>query len=363
MSVPTIEQHQAKIRGLTSGFDYLRIILSVTVLCWHSYLITHGSQLTHAFAADTLNYATRLILPLFFALSGFLVAGSLFRNSIPQFLWLRAVRLVPALAVEVVLSALILGPIVTVFTLGQYFKDPLFLKYFWNIVGHIHFYLPGVFLDHPYPRVVNTSLWTVPFELECYIALTLVSVVTLVKRPRLFAVLFISAVAVKTILNFKYGAGLNSPSNIGGRQLVAFFLAGVILYINRDIVPYSAGLAALAAVVGYLFVRNDSLVYLSALPLAYATTWLGLLNPKKLPVIFTGDYSYGVYLYAAPIQQTVYHFTDIGKSYVGNVLLALTFVCFFAAFSWHAIEKPALRLKNLFKKNKKPAAAGSARAA
>lgn len=357
MSFLTIEQHQARIRGLTSGFDYLRVFLSVAVLCWHSYLITHGLQQTFVFAADTLHYASRLILPMFFALSGFLVAGSLLRNSLQQFLWLRVVRLVPALAVEVVLSALILGPIVTIFTLDKYFHDPLFFTYFWNTIGHIQFFLPGVFLDHPFARVVNTSLWTVPYELLCYIALTLASLVTLFKRPRIFAVIFVIAVVVKTVLNLKYGSGVSYPPNLGGRQLVVCFLAGVLLYINRDIIPYSSGLALLAAITGYIFVRNYDLVFLSVLPLAYVTVWLGLLNPGKLPIVFTGDYSYGVYLYAAPIQQAVFHFTAVGKSYAGNVVLTLISVCFFAAFSWHAIERPALKLKNLFLKKKQPAPA------
>lgn len=61
-----------------------------------------------------------------------------------------------------------------------------------------------------------------------------------------------------------------------------------------------------------------------------------------------GDYSYGIYLYAAPIQQAAWYFTDIGKTYLGNVALSLALVSIFATFSWHAIEKPMLRLKKLF---------------
>ncbi len=56
------------------------------------------------------------------------------------------------------------------------------------------------------------------------------------------------------------------------------------------------------------------------------------------------DYSYGIYIYAFPVQQTVAHFfPEIGLfSYL--VLTAVAIVPL-AAISWYVIEKPALRLK------------------
>jgi peptidoglycan/LPS O-acetylase OafA/YrhL len=51
---------------------------------------------------------------MFFALSGFLVAGSPERSkTLLTFLGLRAIRIYPALGVEVVLSALLIGTAVT----------------------------------------------------------------------------------------------------------------------------------------------------------------------------------------------------------------------------------------------------------
>jgi hypothetical protein len=34
-----------------------------------------------------------------------------------------------------------------------------------------HFNLPGVLVGNPLPRTVNLSLWTVAYELECYLVL------------------------------------------------------------------------------------------------------------------------------------------------------------------------------------------------
>src|ERR1700753_4196962 len=118
--------------------------------------------------------------------AGFLVAGSLERNSLPAFMTLRALRIFPALTAEVVISAVIIGPLVTAMPLSDYFVQRKFLSYFLNVIGYIHFELPGVFSANPLPRLVNLQLWTVPFELECYIVLGALALFGLVaKRERL----------------------------------------------------------------------------------------------------------------------------------------------------------------------------------
>jgi len=68
----------------------------------------------------------------------------------------------------VTLSALVLGPILTVVPLHQYFSDPLFLSYFGNIIGHVQFSLPGVFTAVPMQGIVNLNLWTLTPEYYCY---------------------------------------------------------------------------------------------------------------------------------------------------------------------------------------------------
>jgi peptidoglycan/LPS O-acetylase OafA/YrhL len=100
--------------GYTSGFDYLRLILSVLVLYGQSYVIS-GDHINLGFFPPWASaIRAYLILPMFFSLSGFLVAASLLRTqSFVGFLFLRGLRIVPALFVEISLSALILGPVLT----------------------------------------------------------------------------------------------------------------------------------------------------------------------------------------------------------------------------------------------------------
>jgi len=126
------------------------------VISFHSVLTSCGEAYTRVVWNGWWRPFIAAILLAFFAPSGLLVSASLLRSrTIQGFLTLRAVRLVPALFFEVTISALILGPLLTVFTLRDYFTSPLFRAYWLNIVGYIHFQLPGLFLDNPDPNMVN----------------------------------------------------------------------------------------------------------------------------------------------------------------------------------------------------------------
>ena len=117
---PTILGQMEKGSGFTAGFDYVRTALALAVLVWHSYILSAGSAALYRAAwSGPFRFLLAIILPMFFALSGFLVAGSLERTRAHQFVVLRALRLIPALAVEVTLSALILGAFFTTLPLWR----------------------------------------------------------------------------------------------------------------------------------------------------------------------------------------------------------------------------------------------------
>jgi peptidoglycan/LPS O-acetylase OafA/YrhL len=80
------------------------------------------------------------------------------------------------------------------------------------------------------------------------------------------------------------------------------------------------------------------------------------LHPKLRFAAFNriGDYSYGLYVYAFPIQQALVHVQrDLGPIALFAAAFALTLLV--AIASWHGMEKPALGLKSRFTTRLQPA--------
>lgn len=330
----------------TVGFDYLRIVLALAVMFWHAALVAYGDAIK-GMANPYALLSFRPVLPLFFALSGFLVSSSLNRlGALTPFLVNRGLRIAPALFVEVVFSALILGPLLTAYPLPRYFGDPQFADYFKNVIGWVHFTLPGVFADpaqNPYPDVVNVSLWTVPFELECYLALSAVFLLRFAGYTRVLVAALVAGMVVltwRTPLDIYEGGNINVPA----RMLVLFFLAGAIVYQFRHRLPSSPPLAIGALAVSCVLLTSVIGTVLSVLPIAYCVATLGCTNAPKNRLLRSGDYSYGIYLYAFPIQQATVLMVGPGRPWL---CLALSLLCVagFAAFSWHFVEKPVTLLK------------------
>lgn len=340
-----LSQRIEEVGGASTGFDYMRIGLAISILCWHTLYTLYGADFERPFWNSWRMLAGGL-LPMFFALSGFLVSGSLIRSrSIGKFISLRAIRLYPALAVEILLSALILGPLLTTLPLSQYYSNREFWAYFHNILGYITYPLPGLFTENPAPSLTNLSLWTIPFELECYICLTVIALLGLQTRRLLLLAGFIFLVVVKTYTVAHLGdAGQFGPPS--GRVLVASFLGGVLAYCYRDKIPFSGGLFAVALVLDLLLTRYAITAYLAVIPTVYVTVYLGLLNPPKYTFLMRGDYSYGLYLFAFPIQQTYALLFPQHRVWWLSIAFTLCLGLAYAAFSWHVIEKPILRRKN-----------------
>lgn len=345
MDSETIGSRLERTGGVSTGFDYLRIGLSLAVLSWHSVGTSYGSEYELVLMKGPLCAVVRAVLPMFFALSGFLVCGSLYRSSsLLVFSMNRVLRLVPALSVEILLSALILGPLLTTMPLSSYLSAPEFSSYFLNMIGNIHFTLPGLFASNPIPDTVNRSLWTIPAELECYVALLALSAVGLLRRRIAFTFLLAAIWAVFTIAAFKldwvrqWQEGVNLP----GRLLVFAFLAGNALYAWRERIPLDAKLFALSVLCSAVTLARSDLAVFSPLPVAYATIYLGLTSPKKIPVLMDGDYSYGIYLFAYPIQQSYALLFPSARFWWANVLFTVPTSLLYAHISWNCIEKPVL---------------------
>ena len=365
--------------GFGHGFDFVRIFLALSVLGWHCFQLAPGMKI-ESFALDSVQPLLWMwydsILPMFFGLSGFLVAGSAKRLSLANFAINRGLRIFPALITEIILSALVLGPIFTELSLRQYFISPRLYSYFTSIVGLINYRLPGVFLTNPFPLTVNGSLWTVPFEMLCYLVTAFLIVKKYVQRGWL--VIGIVALTIGAAILLQESTELITPK-FHSRELIAYtFPIGLIISLSAN---YLHGATLLPCfLLGASFyalrykIRFDARIFLGCLffvfaidaigtekwwnlafmqiiivpILIYIVCYVGLLKLPALPYFSTGDYSYGIYLYGFPIQQALV------ASYVGFrnpiclMIGSFVTVTMFATFSWHAVEKPILKLRKNF---------------
>jgi peptidoglycan/LPS O-acetylase OafA/YrhL len=343
-------------KGRSSGFDYLRLSLAVAVALDHIPYIATGltpsqaalklglpapfdTYLAHAVGAVTSN-----LLPMFFALSGFLVAGSLERcQTLAAFIGLRMIRIFPALMVEVILSALLIGPIVTRVSISHYLSSPLLLTYFLNLTGEVHYILPGVFIDSP-DRSVNGQLWSIPYELLCYASL--VAMVLIGGRKNRVIVLVLTTLSIVIFVmryTWRHGfdVGLYVPS---GLTLIWCFLAGVNFYQYRDRIRHGDALGAVSLTGALLTTQvGGALSLLAPIFVAYLTAYIGLMNPNRIFVLDGADYSYGIYLYHWVIQQSVMQF--IVRRWTVGLLFGLPLTFLVAALSWHAIESRVVGLR------------------
>lgn len=313
--------------GRANGFDMMRHLLALGIVIAHGFVLATGDPaampgFARAFAD--------LILPGFFALSGFLVAGSLARSaSLPEFLTLRLLRIIPALAAVLLATALLLGPLLTALPLREYLRDPGLPLYLYS---QPNFALPGLFEANPRAGIVNGSLWTIPLELTCYAMLGLLALVA----NRHALTLLLAALALLLAFPQMPFVGL-VLAWLPAKPLVLAFVCGALLFRLRVHVVLHpvAGLAALALV---LAVMPHS-VSLAMPALAYAVIWLSL---RRVPAFLTrADYSYGFYLTAYPLQQAVIAFLPQGPWW-SHLLLAAPLALAAAALLWHGIEHPLL---------------------
>jgi peptidoglycan/LPS O-acetylase OafA/YrhL len=338
---PSAQDVLDRNQGGFPGFDTFRLALALSVVLIHSSFLSYGVAGSRTIHSAPLVGFMLALLPWFFALSGFLVAGSALRlRNTGTFLLFRGLRIAPALAVEVAMSALILGPLFTSLPLAEYFSQPDFFAYFGNIIGRVRLTLPGVFVGLPIDSVVNGNLWTLRPEFQCYAIMALLMLTRIVYSRSLTTLLWLTVSAALIIYN-QATDNLASEGVFGPALLVYCFATGVVAFHWRAHIRLNAMLALICALIGYplLLVPKDALFSIPLL--TYLMVWIGA---QKLPRI-NGDYSYGVYLFSYPVQQTLVGSFPSMREWWLLFPAAATIAILIAALSWHLIEKPALRLK------------------
>lgn len=326
-----------------NNFDAIRLAAAWMVLYGHSFIF--------------LGQRERLFLSwlplgplgvyIFFTISGYLISESWSRDPhLLRFFQRRLLRIFPGLTVCVMLMVFVLGPLFTTLPLKKYFANHYTWGYLQNISLHIVYYLPGVFEHNRVPNAANGSIWSLPVEFLMYI---IVAVVGVLHGNRWVVVTLAVVSAVTCVLWAQATDKMLVVYNFDLRQA---FICGTYFWVGASFqklelkryLTLSTGMLALFILL-CLEPWTQLLAWSSWVLLPLVVLVFGFAHSPLLTwVTRTGDYSYGIYIYAFPVQQAVVYLSpqiDIVTYLL--VCTALTFV--FAVLSWHLIERRALALK------------------
>ena len=122
------------------------------------------------------------------------------------------------------------------------------------------------------------------------------------------------------------------------------FAIGVLFFALRDRMPLTLWLLLPLIALRILASGTVAAEPAMALALGYAVLWLAYV-PRGPLLAYNrlGDYSYGIYIYAFPLQgAAIWLFGPMTPGM--NIAISLPITFFFAVLSWHLIEAPALAL-------------------
>lgn len=331
--------------GRNNNFDILRVLAAGLVIWGHGWELTKTlGEPVIALSGAALAGAP-LGVWIFFVISGYLVSESFQARGLLAFIEARFLRIYPAFFVSLIFGALI-GACVTTLPLADYMSSAQTWRYIYrSLLTDIQFTLPGVYAALPFPTGINGALWTIPIEMMMYVGVMIAGVLTLLRRPT--AALLVMGALIVVLVNDPNRVLLIPRINqVYALPAVLCFLFGMIFYTNRERIPlHGFGVVlmiGLIIVTGHAQPPGNVFVCVA---IAYTTAWFAF-HPRlrvKIPARI-GDISYGLYVYAFPIQQTViYIYPGIGPWTLFAAAFSIT--AFVAWISWHVIEKRALGLK------------------
>lgn len=344
------------ISGRDNNFNIIRMIAALAVLITHAFALAIGTGEAEPFR-DTLGMTMGSIaVDVFFVASGFLVAASLLTGKgIVEFFWARFLRLFPALLVMLLLTVFGLGIFFTSLPLNSYLTDTKIYIYLLKnvtLIMGVGYQLPGVFEGNPFRNAVNGSLWTMPFEIKMYGILAVIYfVLRAIKKINSFSLFGVVILISAIVAGFWVATSYFYFSGKGPfAKLFFMFFSGAAFYVMKERIVLSKTIFCLA-VTGLIFsplINKDIFFVVYLVTIAYVLFYMAYV-PSGFIRRYNqvGDYSYGLYIYSFPVQQTVAALIP-GVSVLLMLVISTVVTFLLAALSWHLIERRVLNLKKFF---------------
>lgn len=332
-----------------NSLNALRLLLAASVIVSHCWPIG-------GFGGDPMIGKTglgKLAVYAFFAISGFLITRSRdAASSGARYLWHRVLRIYPGYWICLLTIAALAAPLSHVHDHRALSRFPLAAAVTYVGVNAPLTYLRegihGTLTGAPLPGGIwNGSLWSLSYEFMCYLAIGFLAWRGLLRRGPVALCTFAGVavlvfhLALPQVLPHIFVFDVVRLLDVG-----LCFAAGSLLYLNADRIPMSdfgAVIMLSIAIVGFAAFAHPAPLIM--FPVAYLSLWLSI----RLP--FAGrfkrnDISYGVYIYAFPIQQLLSNFGMNRHGLPLYMFLSLTFVVPVAAASWLFVERNAMRLRD-----------------
>lgn len=333
--------------GRDNNLNLLRMLAATAVLISHAWLVLGGAGTLEPLELATGHTLGRHAVYVFFVISGFLITASFQRSrSAGRFVLARALRLIPGLVVSVTLVAYVLGPLVTDLPVAAYLRDREVFRFVWHnsMLVWPQYTLPGVFTSNPYPRV-ESAIWTLVHEVACYALVFGAGIAGLLRGRKAYILVALCLLGWGVLTLWPvYGPGPVHRRIHIQAVLTLPFVIGMAGWLWRDRILLSIWGVAGLFVLAWACHGGPAAYPTLILFIAYATAWLAYVPAGPLRAYNRfGDYSYGVYIYAFPLQAlTVWLFGQTGP--LVHILIALPPTLLCAVLSWHFVEEPALSL-------------------
>lgn len=322
-----------------NALNFVRLLLATAVIFGHAWSIG-------GFGSTSFDWLDEWAVSGFFAISGYLIAGSRMRLDFRSFTLHRALRIYPAFWVCLLVVAFVGAPLSTLIS-GEKYEIASGLAYVWKnfSLWVFQYGIDATLISVPFPGTWNAPLWTLKYEFAAYMLAAASLTLPWVRRHALVAIgtLFVITAGVFATA---MAIGVTNDLVLNGSRLGSFFLSGMILYFLGDRLALRVSYLLIAVVAFAGLVALGWHVWLGQLPFAFAIFWVGARLPIRIGV--KNDISYGLYIWAWPVQQ---YLALMGTEWLGPWLSAVAATCItipLAWASWKLVEEPAMGLRRHF---------------